>query len=56
MKPILDTINSPADMKGLNLKQLEQLSNELRWEVLENVSKTGGHLSSSLGVGKLNWF
>lgn len=50
MKPILDTINSPADMKGLNLKQLEQLSNELRWEVLENVSKTGGHLSSSLGV------
>jgi len=49
-KPILDTIASPADMKRLDLKQLKQLSNELRWEVLENVSKTGGHLSSSLGV------
>jgi 1-deoxy-D-xylulose-5-phosphate synthase len=30
-----------------------QLANELRWEVLESVSKTGGHLSSSLGVNEL---
>jgi len=37
-------------MKRLDVKQLNQLAHELRWEVLENVSKTGGHLSSSLGV------
>ena len=40
-------------MKRLTLPQLKQLSNELRWEVLENVSKTGGHLSSSLGVTEM---
>jgi 1-deoxy-D-xylulose-5-phosphate synthase len=52
-KPILDQIESPDDMKDLSLKDLKQLSNELRWEVLEAVSKTGGHLSSSLGVVEL---
>jgi 1-deoxy-D-xylulose-5-phosphate synthase len=52
-KPILDSIDSPADMKGLSLRELKQLSHELRWEVLEAVSKTGGHLSSSLGVIEL---
>lgn len=35
------------------MRQLKQLANELRWEVLESVSKTGGHLSSSLGVTEL---
>jgi 1-deoxy-D-xylulose-5-phosphate synthase len=53
VKTILDSVKSPADMKGLNMKQLKQLANELRWEVLESVSKTGGHLSSSLGVNEL---
>jgi 1-deoxy-D-xylulose-5-phosphate synthase len=53
VKPILDSINSPADMKGLDMRQLKQLANELRWETLESVSKTGGHLSSSLGVNEL---
>ena len=52
-KPILDTIQSPADMKALDMRQLKQLAHELRWEVLESVSKTGGHLSSSLGVNEL---
>lgn len=52
-KPILDQIESPDDMKDLSLKDLKQLSHELRWEVLEAVSKTGGHLSSSLGVVEL---
>ena len=51
--PILDTVNSPADMKRLSIKQLKQLSNELRWEVINAVSKTGGHLGSSLGVVEL---
>lgn len=53
-KPILDTVNSPADMKRLSMRELKQLANELRWEVLESVSKTGGHLSSSLGVNELS--
>jgi 1-deoxy-D-xylulose-5-phosphate synthase len=53
VKPILDSINSPADMKNLDMRQLKQLAHELRWEVLESVSKTGGHLSSSLGVNEL---
>jgi len=53
VKPILDSIRSPADMKNLDMRQLKQLANELRWETLESVSKTGGHLSSSLGVNEL---
>jgi 1-deoxy-D-xylulose-5-phosphate synthase len=51
--PILDTIKSPKDMKGLDIKQLKQLSNELRWETINAVSGTGGHLGSSLGVVEL---
>ena len=51
--PLLDTINSPADMKRFNIKQLKQLSHELRWDVINAVSKTGGHLGSSLGVIEL---
>ncbi|CAB9504432.1 deoxy-D-xylulose-5-phosphate synthase [Seminavis robusta] len=53
VKPILDSIESPDDMKRLDMRQLKQLANEVRWEVLESVSKTGGHLSSSLGVNEL---
>mmetsp|Transcript_22172 Transcript_22172/g.32372 ORF Transcript_22172/g.32372 Transcript_22172/m.32372 type:complete len:737 (+) Transcript_22172:99-2309(+) len=52
-KPLLDRVNSPADMNNMDLSELKQLAHELRWEVLENVSKTGGHLSSSLGVIEL---
>ena len=53
VKPILDSIHSPADMKRLDMRQIKQLAHELRWETLEAVSKTGGHLSSSLGVNEL---
>jgi 1-deoxy-D-xylulose-5-phosphate synthase len=52
-KPVLDRIRSPADLKALDIRDLKQLANELRWETLETVSKTGGHLSSSLGVNEL---
>uniref|UniRef100_A0A6S9AJH8 1-deoxy-D-xylulose-5-phosphate synthase n=1 Tax=Ditylum brightwellii TaxID=49249 RepID=A0A6S9AJH8_9STRA len=52
-KPILDSVKFPSDMKGLDSRELKQLAHELRWEVLEAVSKTGGHLSSSLGVIEL---
>ncbi len=52
-KPVLDIVEYPADLKKLSMPQLKQLSEELRWEVIESVSKTGGHLSSSLGVTEL---
>ncbi|CAN0264719.1 unnamed protein product [Ascophyllum nodosum] len=52
-KPLLDSVQSPADMKRFSLNELKQLAYELRWETLEAVSKTGGHLGSSLGVIEL---
>nr|GMC48445.1 probable 1-deoxy-D-xylulose-5-phosphate synthase, chloroplastic [Ipomoea batatas] len=51
--PLLDTINYPIHMKNLSIKELNQLANELRSDVIFNVSKTGGHLGSSLGVVEL---
>ncbi|KAL0013366.1 hypothetical protein SO802_000435 [Lithocarpus litseifolius] len=51
--PILDTINYPIHMKKLSTKELEVLANELREEIVYTVSRTGGHLSSSLGVAEL---
>ncbi|XP_073143409.1 1-deoxy-D-xylulose-5-phosphate synthase 2, chloroplastic-like [Henckelia pumila] len=51
--PILDTINYPIHMKNLSTKDLEQLAAEVRAEIVYSVSKTGGHLSSSLGVVEL---
>ncbi|CAL5078876.1 unnamed protein product [Urochloa decumbens] len=51
--PLLDTVNYPIHMKNLSTPELEQLAAELRAEVVHTVSKTGGHLSSSLGVVEL---
>ena len=48
--PILDTINGIKDLKALNEKQLPALCDELRAFLVEHVSKTGGHLASSLGA------
>ena len=50
---LLDTIDSPADLRALERTQLPQLADELRAFVLESVSKTGGHLSSNLGTVEL---
>lgn len=50
---LLDTINSPADLKGLSLDELEGLADEIRQEIIKTVSKTGGHLAPSLGVVEL---
>lgn len=49
----LDKIKSPADLKKLNISELPILANEIRSFLLENVSKTGGHLASNLGVVEL---
>jgi 1-deoxy-D-xylulose-5-phosphate synthase len=51
--PILPTINDPADIRGLDRAQLKQLADEVRACVLDNVSRTGGHLSSNLGTVEL---
>ncbi|KDP43804.1 hypothetical protein JCGZ_23012 [Jatropha curcas] len=51
--PILDTINYPIHMNNLSVQELETLADEIREEIVYTVSKTGGHLSSSLGVADL---
>lgn len=49
----LEKINGPEDLDDLNDGQLKELANELRYDVIEKVSKTGGHLGASLGVIEL---
>lgn len=51
--PLLDTVKTPADMKGLSLEQLKQLAQELRSETVNAVATTGGHLGAGLGVVEL---
>lgn len=53
MYPLLDNINAPSDVKTLDLPQLEQLAEEIRDFLVENVSLCGGHLGPSLGVVEL---
>lgn len=48
--PILDKINSPADLRALDILSLPKLSNEIRDFLVQHVSKTGGHLAPSLGT------
>ncbi len=50
---LLESINSPADLKGLSLDELEQLAGEIRYRIIDTVSKTGGHLAANLGVVEL---
>ncbi len=52
--PFLDRVNGPADLKGFADRDLAALSTELRQEVIQAVSQTGGHLGSSLGVVELS--
>ena len=53
LHPMLDSIQSPADLRGLPRTQLRALADELRSYLLDTVSKTGGHLSSNLGTVEL---
>jgi 1-deoxy-D-xylulose-5-phosphate synthase len=50
---ILEQINNSADLKNLTLPELKQLCAEIRSFLIENVSKSGGHLASNLGVVEL---
>ena len=49
----LDKINSPEDLKKLNINEMEELSAEIRQFLIKSISKTGGHLASNLGVVEL---
>jgi len=50
---LLQKIQTPNDLKELNLTELNQLCAELRTELIQTVSKTGGHLAPNLGVVEL---
>src|SRR5690348_10533827 len=50
---ILDSINSPADLRRINARNLQQVADELRAETINAVAVTGGHLGASLGVIEL---
>ena len=52
--PTLDRVTHPADLRGMTDADLVKVADELRSEVISVVSKTGGHLGSSLGVVELS--
>jgi 1-deoxy-D-xylulose-5-phosphate synthase len=52
--PTLDRVTHPADLRGMSDADLVKVADELRSEVISVVSKTGGHLGSSLGVVELS--
>lgn len=52
-RKILDSINSPDDLKRVSENDIPQLCAEMREFLVENVEKTGGHLASNLGVAEL---
>ena len=51
--PLLDLVNTPDDLRRLKPEQLRQLADELRTEMIDAVSTSGGHLGSGLGVVEL---
>lgn len=54
MDSLLTNIQSPVDLKRLPADQIPQLLNELREFLIKNVTETGGHLASNLGVVELS--
>ncbi|MDK2887582.1 MAG: 1-deoxy-D-xylulose-5-phosphate synthase [Thermoanaerobacter sp.] len=53
MKKLLAKINSPADLRALDINDLQQLAFEIRQEIIETVARNGGHLAPNLGVVEL---
>ncbi len=53
MEKLLDKIKFPADLRKLEKNQLQKFSKELREELIDTVSETGGHLGAGLGVVEL---
>ena len=50
---LLNKINSPQDLRGLSMSELDALCGEIREKIIETVSANGGHLASNLGVVEL---
>ena len=50
LTPLLDTVDTPDNLRALKKEQLRQLADELRAETISAVSVTGGHLGAGLGV------
>lgn len=48
--PLLDQVKIPADLKKFSLPEIKQIADELRFETIDAVSQTGGHLGAGLGV------
>ncbi len=53
MASMLEWVGSPAQLKGLSYRELGQLSEDIRAELIQSVAQTGGHLASNLGVVEL---
>ena len=53
MKPLLEQIESPADLKSLTYEELDLLAFEIRRKIVETISENGGHLAPSLGAVEL---
>jgi 1-deoxy-D-xylulose-5-phosphate synthase len=51
---VLERVNEPADLKRLSARELRQLADEVREELIRVVPQTGGHLASNLGVVELS--
>ena len=50
---LLPTIDSPADLRRLNMDELDQLASEIREYIIKTVAETGGHLAASVGAVEL---
>ncbi|MDQ6921419.1 MAG: 1-deoxy-D-xylulose-5-phosphate synthase, partial [Candidatus Dormibacteraeota bacterium] len=50
---MLESIQSPADLRALHGPELKELASEIRTFLVEQISRTGGHLSPNLGVVEL---
>src|SRR5438270_12187385 len=53
MTKLLDTINGPEDLRGLNIGELELLAQEVRQEIISTINSVGGHYASNLGTVEL---
>src|SRR5205085_8956895 len=53
MTRLLDTINGPADLRGLSTEELELLAQEVRQEIIGTINLIGGHYASNLGTVEL---
>ena len=51
---LLNSVNSPGELKAISEKDIPELCKQIREFLVENIERTGGHLSSNLGVTELS--